>query len=68
MSGALEDFINEHRANFDFSIVMRDIEDNAAWYERYREYVPVLEVEGEEVCHYFMDQSELMTAILRCES
>ena len=65
MGNALEVFINEHRETFDFSVVMRDIEDSAAWYERYREYVPVLEVGGEEVCHYFMDQAELMDAIVR---
>ena len=45
------------------NVVMRDIDDHSQRYQRYREYVPVLVVNDEEVCHYFFDGDELMHAI-----
>jgi len=59
----LNKFISEFDENSGIVITMRDIEENPAWYERYREYVPVLVVGGEEVCHYFFDEKEFMAAI-----
>ena len=41
------------------NIVMCDIEDNTRWFELYREYVPVLVINDEEICHYFFDREEL---------
>lgn len=44
-------------------VILRDIEDSDAWYATYREYVPVIVVNGEEVCHYFFDQQEFEQAL-----
>lgn len=44
-------------------VILRDIEDSDDWYETYREYVPVIVVNGEEVCHYFFDQQEFEQAL-----
>jgi len=46
-----------------FNIILREIEDSEEWYARYREYVPVLVVNGEEVCHYFLDTDEFKQAL-----
>ena len=47
-----------------FRLTTRDIEERQDWYELYREYVPVVVVNNEEVCHYFLDQHELEQALL----
>ncbi|MBX2867913.1 MAG: glutaredoxin family protein [Acidiferrobacterales bacterium] len=46
---------------------IRDIEDSAEWYAQYREYVPTLVVNDQEVCHYFFNADEL-TEVLECPS
>lgn len=45
------------------NIEIRDIEDNRQWYKKYIEFVPILMVNNEEVCHYFLDENKLMAAI-----
>ena len=47
-----------------FIIETRDIEDREDWYQRFREYVPVIVVNNDEVCHYFLDQEEFEAALL----
>ena len=47
-----------------FEIVERDIEDDPGWYQRYREYVPMLVLGQREICYYFLDQDELKAALL----
>ncbi len=42
---------------------MHDIEESSAMFERYREYIPVLALGEEEICHYFLDIEELQTAL-----
>ena len=44
-------------------VTKHDIEDDPLHMKKYREYVPVLVVDGEEVCHYFFDEEELNMAI-----
>ncbi len=47
-----------------FDLIIRDIEDCAEWYQHYREYVPVIVIDGQEVCHYFFNQDEFESALL----
>ena len=47
----------------DFILELRDIEDNPYWFDRYREYVPVLIIDEKEVCHYFFDLEEFNEAL-----
>ena len=42
-----------------FEIEVLEIEDRQDWLVKYREQVPVVVVDGEEVCHYFLDPDEL---------
>ena len=48
-----------------FHITLRNIEDNDQWFADFREYVPVVVVNGHEVCHYFLDQEEFKTALIK---
>lgn len=65
MASKLTAFIANLGEQIAVSVLMRDIDDDAQWYEEYREYIPVLVVDEEEVCHYFFDGDELMIAINR---
>lgn len=48
-----------------FEIEVLEIEDREDWLVYYREHVPVVVVNGEEVCHYFLDPAEL-EKVLSC--
>lgn len=65
MEGQLSAFIANIRGQIIVDVLMRDIEDHAHWYKCYHEYVPVLVVNDEEVCHYFLDSDELMSALTK---
>ena len=51
------------RERLPFSMNVLEIEDSPDWYEKYREYVPVIVVNHEEICHYFLDKDELEQAL-----
>ncbi|WJW76137.1 glutaredoxin family protein [Thiohalobacter sp. IOR34] len=38
-----------------FRLEVYDVDRDPAWAERYGRWVPVLEAEGREICHYFLD-------------
>ena len=59
----LNAFLTETKLLSAVKVIRRDIEDDADWYDRYREYVPVLVVNDEEVCHYFLDKEDLREAL-----
>ena len=63
MHHELASFIAGPGAKFDLIVTMRDIEDDPGWYRRFHEYVPVLVVNEQEVCHYFLDSNELLEAL-----
>ncbi len=65
MEGQLKAFIAKLNGQIVVEVLMRDIEDHTHWYKRYHEYVPVLVVNNEEICHYFLDNDELMSAITK---
>ena len=60
MAQAIDEFRQEFSKGADLDVVERDIEDRREWFSRYREYVPVLVVDGEEICHYFFNRVSLM--------
>jgi glutaredoxin len=49
--------------NFDVSII--DIDRDSALVEKYNALVPVLMLDGEEVCHHFFDKQALEEALAR---
>ena len=63
MVAGLKNLQKVWRQSLPFSIQLNDIEDRQDWYARYREYVPVVVVNGEEICHYFLEQDELEKAL-----
>ena len=63
MLKSLTSFVAGLSQGVSVDIIMRDIDDQETWYQRYREYVPVLVVNNVEVCHYFFDSKELENAI-----
>ena len=46
-----------------FEVTVCDIEERADWLAHYTDHVPVVVVNGEEVCHYFLDHEELEKAL-----
>ena len=68
MLAGLSQFVAQYALSPDsvqrpIELELRDIEDREDWYRQYREYVPTIVVNNQEVCHYFLDTSELVEAI-----
>lgn len=68
--GLCEQLLTELRAFRDqrpakqvFKFSIRDIEDRTDWLSHYTDHVPVVVVDGEEVCHYFLDTEALEDAL-----
>lgn len=47
------------RGEYSFSLETFDIDADPALEERYNELVPVLVANGEELCHYFLDEPKV---------
>lgn len=43
------------RGEFDFEVRVLDVDADPALDAKYNERVPVLEADGQELCHYFLD-------------
>jgi glutathione peroxidase-family protein len=63
MERSLNTFLTGLDREISVNVIVRDIDDQETWYQRYREYVPVLVVNDAEVCHYFFDEEEIERAI-----
>ncbi len=46
-----------------FTVSVHDIEDREDWLAHYTAHVPVVVVNDEEVCHYFLDTDALEEAL-----
>ena len=55
MLAALESLRGEHS----FSLEVIDVDSDPALEAKYDELVPVLEGEGQELCHYFLDAAKV---------
>lgn len=49
------------RGEHDFEVVVLDVDADPALEAKYDELVPVLEAEGRELCHYFLDEAAVRT-------
>jgi glutaredoxin len=47
------------RAELPFALVERDIERDDALFKAYLERIPVIALDGEELCEFFVDEGEL---------
>jgi len=43
------------RGEFEFEVDVLDVDADPVLEEKYNERVPVLEADGRELCHYFLD-------------
>jgi glutaredoxin len=55
MLAALEDL----RGECDFEVEVIDIDADPALEAKYNDFVPVLEADGIELCHYFLDVAKV---------
>jgi hypothetical protein len=61
MLAALERLRGEHS----FEVEVVDIDADPVLEERYNEWVPVLSADGEELCHYFLDEPKVREYLAR---
>lgn len=51
------------RQDHGFGIEIRDVDSNPDWLNAYSDLVPVLEYNGKQICHYFLDQASLLKVL-----
>ena len=51
------------RSQYEFSIEVVDVDADPALESRYDLLVPVLTVNGDEICHHFLDREKLAQAL-----
>ncbi len=51
--------LQELRGEFPFEIALRDVDDTQELRRRYAERIPVLEADGRELCHFFLDETKV---------
>lgn len=61
MLAVLEDLRGEH----DFEIDIRDIDADPEWRARYGPLIPLLMLDGEEICRYFADLAKVREVLSR---
>lgn len=59
MQAGLEDLLRERG----LALVLVDVDGDPALAERYGQLVPVLTLDGETVCHYFLDRQALLSRL-----
>jgi len=47
------------RGEFEFEVAVVDVDNDPVLVEKYDQLVPVLEAEGCELCHYFLDAAKV---------
>jgi len=55
--------LEESRTELNFLLVVRDIDTNATWHEKFNELVPVLMQGDTEICRYFLDKVALENSL-----
>jgi len=53
------------RADLDFALRVVDVDTDPALSSRYGRLVPVLTLEGDELCHYFLDREAVLSRLGR---
>ena len=46
-----------------FTLEIRDVDSNPLWLKNYHEWVPVLKLGDQEICHYHLDLHALKRAL-----
>ncbi len=53
------------RGEFSFEVEVLDVDADPALEAKYDELVPVLEADGQELCHYFLDVEKVRAYLAR---
>jgi hypothetical protein len=56
--------LDEMRGEFSFSVDVLDVDADPLLEKKYDELVPVLEFEGRELCHYFLDAAKVREVLV----
>lgn len=51
--------LEELRGEYSFTVEVLDVDADSFLEEKYGELVPLLELEGQELCHYFLDAAKV---------
>ena len=57
--------LEQLRGEFSFELAVVDVDAEPAALARYDERVPVLEADGQELCHYFLDDAKVREYLTR---
>ncbi len=57
--------LDQMRGEFSFAVTVVDVDSEPAALARYDERVPVLEADGQELCHYFLDDAKVREYLTR---
>ncbi len=63
MEFEIREYLSTFHPGSDIRVRMRDVDDDRQWYDKYSEHVPALVVNGEQVCHYFLDCDKVRLAL-----
>lgn len=63
---AVEQLVKRARKSRPFRLEICDIRHDAEAWQRYREAIPVVTVNGEEIARYRLSNQELVAALHRC--
>jgi hypothetical protein len=61
MLATLDDLRSEHN----FAVEVVDVDSRREWQDLYREFIPVLALADEEICHYFLDMAKVREVLGR---
>jgi hypothetical protein len=61
MLATLEDLRSEHN----FAVEVVDVDSRPEWQDLYGEFIPVLALADEEICHYFLDMAKVREVLGR---
>ena len=57
--------LEQMRGEFSFEVAVVDVDAEPAALARYDELIPVLEADGKELCHYFLDDAKVREYLTR---
>jgi hypothetical protein len=66
MIAALDVLHVRRGGEFDFEVNVLDVDTDPELEAKYNELVPVLEADGREICHYFLDVEKVREYLSGC--
>lgn len=60
---AMRDALLPWQARYGFELSVLDVDDDPVLEARYNELVPALEIDGEPICHWHLDEARLAAVL-----